>query len=110
MLKTSVFYLTQNHDFDSDNIEKNNRWVWVILIYEKFRYFILKGDVKEFFKDMPIFRASTLNNAEECTHTIEDFTADLPRYICCRRRRARLLIVDRILEVLHVLLDRNLVT
>ena len=68
---------------------------------------IIKGDVKEFFKDIFIFRGNAYYPTKECIHTQDDFLVDLPRYICCRRRLARLLIVDRILEVLHMMSDRK---
>ena len=98
-LKTCVFYLTQHYVCDDSDIDGNNRWKWAIAIYEKLREFILLGDTKEFFAvDEYVFR----RNYIECKHTKEQFTEILPRFRCCRIRKARLLIVDQILCVLHL--------
>ena len=97
-LKTCVFFLTQQYTHDSSDIEGNNRWKWAIKIYEKLREFILLGNVKEFFAtDRFIFRGEE----QSCKHSKAAFTVILPRFHCCRVRKARLLIVDQILSVLR---------
>ena len=90
-LKTCVFYLTQNYICDGSDAIVNRMWAWAIAIFEKLREFVMLGDVKEFFAtDLYVFGKVAL----ECKHDEEDFTASLPRFICCRRRKARLLVVD----------------
>ena len=95
-LKTCVFYLTQNHVCDDQESERNNRWNWAIAVFEKLRELIMLGNVTEFFAtDRYVFGAHFL----ECEQHENNFTADLPRYRCCRIRKTRLLIVDQILCV-----------
>ena len=95
-LKTCLFYLTEH--LDVSNMETSSSWRWTIMIYEKLREFILIGNVKELFdKDRFLFG----RYSEECEHSYEESYEALPRFRCCRRRKARLLIVHGILEVLH---------
>ena len=95
-LKTCVFLLTQDYVCDDSDIEGNNRWTWAIAIFMKLRELVILGDVKEFFvTDQYVFRKSK----QECDH--KHFTAEMPRFFCCRLRKARLLMVDQILRVLR---------
>ena len=104
-LKTCVFYLTKHYVYDDSDIERNNRWKWAIATFEKLREFVMLGNVKQFFsQDQYIFEGQC--KAPECVHDEEDFTAPLPRYSCCRRRKARLLVIDQILRVLRESYER----
>ena len=107
-LKTCVFYLTQDYVFDESDTKSNNRWKWAISIYEKLRQFIISGDVKEFFATHKyIFKTATAIQIEiECVHNEKDFTVSLPQFFCCRRRKARLMMVDQILCVLRMSYER----
>ena len=101
-LKTCVFYLTQNYVYDDSNIEGNNRWKWAIAIFEKLREFVVLGNVKEFFAtEKYVFKGLYRYSYLECQHSKDSFEVALPKLICCRRRKARLLMVDQILSVLH---------
>ena len=102
-LKTCVFYLTQHYVCDDTDIEGNNMWNWAIAILEKLREFIILGDVKEFYAtEQCVFRRSKDDNKiPECKHDEADLNLTLPRFRCCRVRKARLLIVDQILRVLR---------
>ena len=105
-LKTCVFYLTQYYVCDDWDMKGYNRRKWAIAIYEKLRQFVMLGNVKEFFAtDRYVFRGLHKSEAA-CVHDQEDFTASLPRFVCCRRRKARLLIIDEILCVLRESYER----
>ena len=101
-LKTALFLLTKHYVCDDSDIEGNNRWTWAIAIYVELRKIVILGNVKEFFASERFIFKGLKNNQEEpdCVHD-EDFTAPLPRFRCCRFRKARLLMVDQILRVLR---------
>ena len=100
-LKTCVFYITQNYRYVESDIRINTRLAFAIAIYQKLREFIMIGNAKEFFAtERFVFRQWNDYKVSECKHSEHDFTMVLPRFRCCRRRQARLLIVDQILQVL----------
>ena len=73
-----------------------------IAIFEKLREFVVIGNAKEFFAtDRYIFRGLDNKWEPECKHSEKALKVSLPRFLCCRRRKARLLIVDRIPSVLR---------
>ena len=102
-LKTCVFILTQNYECNHSNdkeSETNNKWTWAIWIYEKLREIIMLGNVHEFFAtDRKVLR-------ENCQHSEAKFSAELPRFLCCRVRKARHLVVNQIICVLRLCRDR----
>ena len=102
-LKTCVFYLTRYYECANGHIEENNVWKWAIAIFEKLRDFVIQGDVIEFFDTKRcVFRHNKMDyKIPECKHKVCDFTKPLPRFRCCRIRKARLMIVDQILRVLR---------
>ena len=106
-LKSCVFYLTENYVYTDEDAKKNNRLQWAIYIFAKLREFILLGNIMEFFDtENNRYMFKQLPFAEhdvkvECQHDGSDFNVALPRFYCCRVRKARLLMVDQILRVLR---------
>ena len=99
--------MTQDYVCDDSDIEENNRWKWAIAIYEKLREFVILGNTREFFAtEQSMFKPLRAHDIFECEHGEEDYNVALPRFFCCRRRKARLLIIDQILQVLRVSYDR----
>ena len=88
MLKTCVMFLTHN----AKAVTKlcNNRICWTIAIFGLLRYCLLKGALFEYFDYRGLF---------SCEHVSNDAATE--RYLCCRKNKARLLIVDRLLNVLR---------
>ena len=92
MLKTCIFYLTHN----ASNIRHlcSDRICWTIAIYELLRRCLIAGGFNEYFgneaNDIELFK---------CENKLGDNYAH--RYLCCRQRKGRLLIVARILDVLR---------
>ena len=105
-LKTCVFYLTQRYVFDKSDIEGNNSLKWAIAIFEKLRDFVVLGNAKEFFATDRYMFGGLITRAE-CKHSKKLFKASVPRFHCCRRRKARLLIVDQILFALREYYGRH---
>ena len=103
-LKTCVFILTKNYRYDENDISGNDRLKWAIAIYTKLRELVILGDAKEFFAtERYIFKSweKYASDRVECEHNEEDYIVALPRFFCCRVRKARLLMVDQILHVLR---------
>ena len=100
-LKTCVFYLTKSYNRDKSDKRSFDRWKWAIAIFDKLREFILMGNIKEFFATYEYIFIDN-EGEQECVHSEADFNVALPRFHCCRVRKARFLMVDQILKVLNL--------
>ena len=89
MLKTCIFYLV-NAKQVADGCK--NPICWAILIFSLLRHCLIVGELWEYFGNghaiVPLFKC------EHVSHESDE------RFFCCRQRKARLLILDRLVGVL----------
>ena len=88
MIKTCILYLT--HRYRHTDGDTNSRFCWAIKTYSLLRKCVISGTMYEYFdSEKELFK---------CKHALSN--EELPRFRCCRERKARLLIVDLLLDVL----------
>ena len=101
MLKTCVFYLSIDYTFE-EGLVSNNILYWTIAIYKKLKEYVSIGDYKEFFDDKKYVFKGSHHNEIECSHDQRRFDIKLPRYFCCRKRKARFIIINELLRILQL--------
>ena len=90
MLKSCVLYLTHNEQYIKKRC--NDHICLAIAIYGLLRHCLVLGKLYEYFGN-----GLYINTLFDCEHQVDETSH---QYFCCRQRKARLLIVDRLLLVL----------
>ena len=96
MLKSCILYLTHNKQHIMNTC--TDPICLAIAIYSLLRHCLVIGEFYEYFAN-----GNHVFALFGCEHSVDDSSN---RYFCCRQRKARLLIVDRLLMVLREYRDK----